>query len=141
MYNLRCLSYYQSFIAADHCRIMGNEFQIFYTFAIYILCNVCYYTCTTPSYPIPFFVGASTFAFGTCVSGSQAARSFFKQSCVRPALAGFLLYEIRFGCLHNSLILINALQKQSHLFFYLFSSIFYPKTAIKRKTKERKKEK
>lgn len=26
MYNLRCLSYYQSFIAADHCRIMGNEF-------------------------------------------------------------------------------------------------------------------
>ena len=101
---------------------------------------MCYYTCTTPSYPIPFFVGASTLAFGTCVPESRAARSFFKQSCVRPAFTEFLLHEIRFGCLHNLLILIDALQKESHLFFYLFSRIFYPETAIKRKRRnERRK--
>lgn len=91
--------------------------------------------------PYSLFCRRVDFGFWHLCVGISSGALFFKQSCVRPALAGFLLHEIRFGCLHNSLILINALQKQSHLFFYLFSSIFYPKTAIKRKTKERKKEK
>lgn len=90
--------------------------------------------------PYSLFCRRVDFGFWHLCAGISSGALFFKQSCVRPALTGFLLHEIRFGCLHTSLILIDALQKQSYLFFYLFSRIFYPETAIKRKRRnERRK--